>query len=133
MSTGVIITGGVTVSSGATLDDTGASIVDSVHATGGASVTISGGTVNKNVLVSGTSGPVSVSNTTIGDDLNIGSNAGVVTVSDNAVSNDVNVTNNAPGGATVQDNSDVNCHQGNNHPYSGSGNNVAGDCNASNS
>ena len=83
MGAGVIIANNLTVSSGASLTDTGASIGQNVHATGAASVTISGGTVLNDVRVGGTSGAVSITNTTIGDDLNIDGGAGAVTVSGN--------------------------------------------------
>jgi hypothetical protein len=33
----------------------------------------------------------------------------------------------------VSNNTDANCHQAANHPYSGSGNSAAGNCDASNS
>jgi hypothetical protein len=62
----------------------------------------------------------------------VAAGAGTVTVSGNTVTNDIDIVDNSPGGATVENNSDANCHQGNNHPYSGSGNNVAGNCNGSN-
>jgi hypothetical protein len=48
------------------------------------------------------------------------------------VANNVTVDNNSPGGTAVDNNTDILCHQNNNHPYSGVGNNQAGNCNASN-
>ena len=129
---GVIVLKNVTVSSGATLDDTGAAVVNDVTATGASSVSITGGAVNHTVHLAGTSGTVTVSNATIGDNLVIGSGAGAVSVSGNTVANHITVENNSPGGATVNGNTDAGCHQHANHPYSGSGNSVAGNCNGSN-
>ena len=40
----------------------------------------------------------------------------------------ISVSGNSPQGATVNNNTDADCHQSNNHPYSGSGNNQPGNC-----
>jgi hypothetical protein len=132
MGTGVIVIKSVTVASGGSLTDTGASVVNDIHAVGAATVSISGGTVGASVTVNGTAGTVGITGATIGADLNVDGSAGAVDVSGNTVSKNVNVTANTPGGATVNSNTDTSCHQNNNHPYTGSGNSQAGNCNESN-
>ncbi len=106
MGPGVIVLKNATLASGATLDDTGAAVVDNVTATGASSVAITGGAVNHDVHVAGTSGTVRLSNTTIGDNLVVSNGAGAVSVSNNTVADNITVDNNAPGGATVTANRD---------------------------
>jgi len=122
----------LTLSSGSTLNDSGASIGHDIHATGASAVSVSGGSVVHHLNVTNTSGAVSLTGITVSDDVNVNGGAGAVTVTGNTVSHNVNVTNNAPGGATVQGNSDKQCKQSNNHPYLGSTNNAPGNCNGSN-
>jgi hypothetical protein len=132
MGVGVIVLKNVTLPSGAALDDTGAAVVNDVIATGASSVSITGGQVDHVVHLAGTSGTVTVSDTTVGANLVVTSGAGAVLVAGDKVAGTIAVNDNSPGGATLTANTDGACHQHDNHPYSGSGNSVAGSCNGSN-